>query len=79
MQQRFKDNLKIASVIIALIAFMLGTMYVGWKFPELWIYHADPMGFTVQPSIMIEKNITQYCTPKTIGFTGITTIYWCIA
>lgn len=74
-----KDKIKAVLVITALISMMLGSAYAGYKYPEYYLLQYDPLGLTrVQPDIG-QKNISEYCTRKTIPFTRITTKYWCIA
>ena len=80
-----KDKIKIFLVISALVSMMLGSAYAGYHYPEVYIQQFDPMGLRTTPG-SVQKNITdsrtsetQYCTPKTIPFTRITTKYWCVA
>ena len=74
-----KEKIKIFLVISALISMMLASAYAGYKYPELYIIQHDPLGYTLPQPHLVEKNITEYCTPKTIPFTDIITKYWCIA
>lgn len=73
-----RETVKIVAVLTAIILVSLGSMYAGYRYPEVYIQQFDPMGLRNTP-YMMEKNITNYCTPKTIPFTRITTKYWCVA
>lgn len=73
-----REEAKIVAVFTAILLVAFGSLYAQYRYPEVFIHQYDPMGLRNTP-YMMEKNITNFCTPKTIPFTQITTKYWCVA
>lgn len=70
------DNVKIILFIIAMVSISVGSMYMGWKYPEMYInmpmYHSIGVGNT-------EINIQYSCSTDPRDFVPFIDKYWCLA
>jgi hypothetical protein len=71
-----KDKIKAALVIVTFIAISFGSMYYGYKHPEIYI------NMYMDKEIMrgsTKINIRNICPPDPHEFTMFPDEYWCIA
>lgn len=71
-----KDKIKVALFIGTMVAISFGSMYYGYRHPEIYIQPGLDSWRMVSTS---EKNIPNYCPPDPRRFTVFEDRYWCIA
>ena len=75
-----KDKIKVVLFIATMGAISFGSMYYGYKHPEIYLdmYMQTPVNH-----VGIERgdkiNIRNYCPPDPHKFTVFSDEYWCIA
>lgn len=71
-----RDKAMIVLFIVSFIAISFGSMYFGYKFPELYMHPGvDSWRFDSNAKI----NIPNYCPPDPRQFPVFEDKYWCIA
>jgi hypothetical protein len=70
------DNVKIILFLIAMVTISLGSMYMGYKYPEM--YMNMPMYHTIGV-MSTEINIQYSCGTDPRGFVPFIDKYWCFA